>query len=245
MPVILTVDQGNSSTKIKVFSGSEGVEYACVVKVPDIDLFESLTHKYNVDCAAWSSVAHVDTRLVESLRLLLPSGLLLLTPDTDVPLEVEYASPHSLGADRVAAACGAAALYPHRSILIADAGTAITLDFVNENRFLGGNISAGVSLRLKALHEFTDALPLVSAIGDLPAYGIDTETALRCGAVRGAAAEINAAFALAKQCDKDALLLLTGGDADLLKPLLPIETISHPDLVSFGLISILKHNEYI
>lgn len=242
---ILTIDQGNTSVKAKVLMDSGEQLCAVSMPVPDIDTLATLVSAHSVECGAVCSVSHVDARLMETLRMMLPAGLLWLTADTPVPLAVRYATPRTLGADRVAAACGAAALYPGTSLLVADAGTALTLDLVEDAAFAGGNISAGVSMRLKALHAYTAALPEVSPSGPLPEFGTDTDTALRCGALRGAVAEIVAAFERVRRRAPHARLILTGGDAPLLLPLLPVETICHADLVSVGLISILKHNGYV
>lgn len=245
MAAILTIDQGNTNAKAKVLLDSG--EQLCAVSMPepDIDMISGMVSDHRVECGAVCSVSHVDARFMETLRMMLPGGLLWLTADTPVPLEVRYATPRTLGADRLAAACGAAALYPGSSLLVADAGTALTLDVVEDVAFVGGNISAGVTMRLKALHAYTAALPDVSPSGPLPEFGTDTDTALRCGAVRGAVAEIVAAFERVRLRTPDARLILTGGDAPLLLPLLPVETICHADLVSVGLISILKHNGYV
>lgn len=246
MASILTIDQGNSSIKAKVFADSGELLCSETMGEPDIEVFASMVTGHDVVCGAMCSVTHADVRFVETLRMMLPGGFMWLTHESSTPLTVRYGTPRTLGADRVAAACGAAALYPGTTLLIADAGTALTLDVVKADAaFEGGNISAGVSMRLKALHAYTAVLPEVSPCGPLPEFGTDTQTALRCGAVRGVAAEIADAFARLRLADPSARLILTGGDAGLLLPLLPERTISHPDLVSVGLISILKHNEYV
>ena len=246
MAAILTIDRGNTSIKAKVFTDSGRPLAAALMTEPDLDPLASMIADHGVRCAAICSVSHLDVRFAETLRMMLPGGLLWLTPDTDTPIRVSYATPRSLGADRVATACGAASLYPATPLLVADAGTALTLDVVEpQGVFAGGNISAGISMRLKALHSFTAALPLVEPQGDLPEFGTDTPMALRSGAVRGTAAEITGAFACLRRRYPDARLILTGGDAPLLSPLLPPETICQADLLPLGLISILKHNEYV
>lgn len=246
MSAILTIDKGNTATKVKVFSDSGRPLYAVTMAESDIDNIADIITQFSVTCGAICSVGRLDARLVESLRLLLPEGFMFFTCDSDVPIKVKYDTPRTLGADRVAAACGAVSLCPGVPLLIADAGTALTLDFTDaDGSFLGGNISAGISLRLKALHQYTEALPEVSPVGSLPEFGHDTPSALRCGALRGVAAEIIAAYNVALSKNPAAKLILTGGDAPLLSQILPSDTICHPDLVSLGLISILKYNEYI
>ena len=287
MPVILTIDQGNTRTKVEVFTDpASGAVYSAVMEEPDLERLDAIITEYGVTVGAMCSIKHVDPRLAETLRRMLPGGLLLLTHETPVPVRVDYDTPTTLGPDRVAALCGAASLYPGRDLLVVDAGTAITLDLLAGSpctavfggeapeaatpAFLGGNISAGVSLRLKALHEHTASLPQVPADGPLPPIGRDTATALRCGAIHGAAREILGTLADARaHWGRPFTLLLTGGDAPLLLPLLsdsstlpsrderatvfggkaPEQRAASveysPDLIPAGLISILKHNDYI
>lgn len=245
MSAILLIDKGNTATKAFVCTPSGERLHDVLIREGQDDKLLSLAEIYDVSCGAVCNVARQDVRLLETLRRLLPGGLLVLTPDTPLPLTVRYASPRTLGADRMAAACGAASLFPERTLLIADAGTALTLDVVKDGAFCGGNICAGVRLRLQALHEHTAALPLVEADGPVPEFGYDTVTALRSGAVRGVAADILSGIDVLRDADPAAMLLLTGGDMKLLAPLLPTETICRSGLVPLGLLSILKHNEYI
>ena len=105
-------------------------------------------------------------------------------------------------------------------------------------------LSAGLKMRLRALHIFTGRLPQVEAAGRLPEIGDDTETALRCGAVRGIIAEIRDMAAIA---GPEAQILLTGGDSLLLYENLDTSmqrrTAVVPDLVARGLLSIFRYNE--
>ncbi len=90
--------------------------------------------------------------------------MLEFTSQTPVPIHNAYHTPETLGRDRLAAAVGAAALYPGRNVLIVDFGTAVTIDLVTaDNTFRGGCISPGVNTRFRALHDYTARLPLCSA----------------------------------------------------------------------------------
>ena len=112
--------------------------------------------------------------------------------------------------------------------------------------FRAASISPGISLRFKALHEFTGALPLVEVSDEVPAFGYDTTTAIRSGVVNGVVEELKGSFAKAKQeygCKK---MVLTGGDAPYLMSQLAMNTtevVYHPDLVAEGLNRILRYNE--
>ena len=62
--------------------------------------------------------------------------------------------------------------FPGKDILVIDAGTCITYEFIDAaGRYHGGNISPGVQMRFRALHEFTGRLPLVLRGGTAPAVG--------------------------------------------------------------------------
>ncbi|MDE6679888.1 MAG: type III pantothenate kinase [Muribaculaceae bacterium] len=246
---ILTLDRGNTRLKASLFEGRTLVS-TIVIDSDDFSTLTSAVDFGSLHGAMWCSVGPAVDPILDRLRSLNGLRLVTLGPDTSLPFGVRYGSRATLGADRVAAAAGAVALWPGEQLIIADAGTALTIDIVCSGSqrpvFLGGNISPGVGMRLRSLHEYTARLPLVSPDGELPAWGVDTVTALRCGAVRGAVAEIMALRNLLETRTKTAVrIVLTGGDAPLLStvitdcPLCSLE----PELVAYGLLSIYEHTE--
>ena len=85
------------------------------------------------------------------------------SPALEVPLKIGYATPETLGFDRIAICVGAKSYYPGASLLVIDSGTCITYNYVSaEGVFLGGNISPGLEMRFNGLHRFTARLPLVT-----------------------------------------------------------------------------------
>lgn len=166
-----------------------------------------------------------------------------LETNTNIPLENVYHTPHTLGKDRVAAAVGAKSVYPNQDCIVIDAGTCITYELVNRHGvYLGGNISPGIDMRLRAMDEFTAALPLVQKQHPNTNRGYSTETALRNGAVWGATLEIEGFIqAFSKNLDTP-FVILTGGDAMLLASLLNTQATVLPNLVLIGLNKILNHN---
>lgn len=133
---------------------------------------------------------------------------------TPIPIVNSYKTPETLGMDRLAAVIAANELMPQRDLLVIDAGTCITYDFVDAaGNYRGGNISPGVSMRLKALHEFTDKLPLVDSKGENPSWGDTTETAIRAGVLHGASKEIEGyILQMKKKYPMTLSVFLTGGD---------------------------------
>lgn len=243
MQTVLTIDHGNSSVKMHLYrdgvlvssSREERAEMSAIREICDgIDDFGII----------YCAVGRTDDVFLEGLSWDYPGRTLVLDSSTPLPIGVRYGSRGTLGLDRLAAAVGAVSLYGGERMLVADAGTAMTLDIVgSDGTFLGGNISAGIGMRLRGLHEFTARLPEVTSYGPLPEYGVDTTTAMRCGAVDGALGEL-IWLAGRQECER---IVLTGGDAPLLEERLKKETnipvARHDDLVSTGLLRIYEYNE--
>lgn len=161
---------------------------------------------------------------------------------TPMPIKIDYRTPHTLGTDRMAAAIGAMAKAPGRDLLIIDAGTAITIDFVDKaGHFKGGNISPGVKMRLTALHKLTDRLPLVNKEGETPSLGYDTETAIRSGVILGICHEIEGYIAEIKGKYPEVLVFLTGGDEKTLNNNIKSRIFADRFLVAKGLNIILEN----
>lgn len=242
MQSILTIDQGNSRLKVSLYEDGQAVIRKNIDSLAENELKE-LTAGRHINGAVYSSVGKYANGVNEILSVT-AEKVLSLTPATDLPIGIEYGTRATLGNDRIAAVAGAMAMYPGERLLVADAGTALTLDLAEPGRgFIGGNISPGIRMRLKALHAYTARLPEVSAEGDTPITGTDTSTALRSGAVRGAAAEI----AVTAQQTGAERIIFTGGDGALLekyvKEITGIRSEVVSDLVERGLLRIYEYNE--
>ena len=147
--------------------------------------------------------------------------------------------PAGLGSDRVAADIGARSLCPGHTLLIVDAGTCLTFDVIGaDGKVLGGSISPGVNLRLKAMHEHTAALPLLDANGEHPVLGYDTPTAMRGGAVNGMRWEIEGYIRTIRAQYPDLHVFMTGGDRTGFSEDLQSIVTYDPLLVQKGLLAV-------
>ena len=236
----LTIDQGNSSAKTAVWHDDELVAtsvYPCLSKHE----IEAIVRQYGVTAAIYSSVAMIGDEVVNTLRDMLDGNVIVLSHLTPMPVTIDYSTPATLGRDRIASAVGAYVSYPRENVLVVDLGTAATYDVVTSDaHFIGGNIAPGVNMRLEALHNFTARLPIVDPQGTCPLWGIDTETAMRAGALNGIAGEI--AY-YRSRLPIGTKVVLTGGSAIMIKPLLDFEVDIEPHLVTKGLNCILRYNE--
>ncbi len=169
--------------------------------------------------------------------------LVELTAATPLPFRNGYATPETLGKDRLAAVAGALARFPGENCLVIDAGTCITYDVLTKDGlYMGGNISPGIGLRFRSLQAFTASLPLVERAEVDNPIGRSTVTAIRNGVQLGAIWEMEGMIAAMQQQWKDLNVLLTGGDADFFEKNLKTRIFAHSDLVLEGLNKILTHN---
>ena len=96
---------------------------------------------------------------------------------------------NTLGMDRLAAVVGANALLGS-NVLVVDAGTCITFDYLDKDkRYLGGSISPGFKIKYEALHNFTANLPLINGIDEVNLVGNNTKYSIRSGVINRTIAE--------------------------------------------------------
>ena len=207
----LIIDIGNTAAKVALFDGGEMVE-VLTESNQSLDCLEALCAKYPVEQGIVATVIDLSERVLAAL-VALPFPLLWLDSKTPLPVTNLYETPETLGYDRMAAVVGANEQYPRRDILVIDAGTCITYEFIDsKGQYHGGNISPGMQMRFKALHQFTGRLPLVDTNGRKLPMGRDTETAIRAGVLKGMEYEISGYIEAMKHKYPELLVFLTGGD---------------------------------
>ncbi len=237
----LIVDIGNTRAKLWLFEAGEPKAYACHRHF-DKALQEILATGKPERCA----VSTVGLPFADVSETLSPYGIkaLEIKGSTPTSLQMAYQTPHTLGADRLAAAVGAWELRPETPLLVVDAGTCVTFDFVDaEGSYHGGNISLGASARLAAMHALTARLPLVSKEGEVPLLGCDTPTAIRSGVINALRYELRGYINDLKTKHPRLHTVLTGGDAELLSTGLTEEHTIDQDLVARGINCILLYND--
>ena len=207
----LIIDIGNTAAKVALFDGGEMVE-VLTESNQSLDCLEALCVKYPVEQGIVATVIDLSERVLAAL-VALPFPLLWLDSKTPLPVTNLYETPETLGYDRMAAVVGANEQYPRRDILVIDAGTCITYEFIDsKGQYHGGNISPGMQMRFKALNQFTGRLPLIDSNGRKLPMGRDTETAIRAGVLKGMEYEISGYIESMKHKYPELLVFLTGGD---------------------------------
>lgn len=234
----LVVDYGNTAAKVGIFDNGNLLEKFVFQSSDELKRFLRETNAMNFIISSVSYDAEeVSGWLTKAERkFVLRSGLPL-------PISIRYATPATLGVDRLAGVCGAQQMCPQKNCLVIDAGTCITYDFIDqEGNFLGGGISPGLSMRFQAVHTFTKRLPLVNPAEGVPLIGDSTEKCIQSGVVNGVIEELNGIIRRYQEKFEDLRVILCGGDVHFFENKLKASIFAVPELVLSGLNSILIYN---
>lgn len=224
IPSVLACDVGNTSIHIAAVRGEQ------VSEVRNFRIGE-LSGLGEVLAAMWDDMSGVKKLVACSVN---PAGLkaleaaaqdsirqpvLVVGRDLPLPIDTDLPNPDGVGVDRL---CAAVAAFDRLGVacVVADFGTAITIDCVNEQGvFVGGAILPGLSMGAESLRQRTAQLPRVELAVPDWTFGKDTREAIVGGLVygaRGALRELVEAYATA--LGHWPLVVITGGDARLICP---------------------------
>jgi type III pantothenate kinase len=240
---LLAINVGNSRTAIAAFAAGEMLE---VIRVPNDrpdELATALRQKwgrlgiYDQPAIVGASVNPAVVPVVEEAVMnVADKAVVWVGKQIDLPINVLTDSPNQTGVDRIVT-MAAAFEQLGKACVVVDAGTAVTVGCCNDNGdFLGGAIAPGAAMQLKALHEYTAALPSVSLAVPTGSVGTSTEQAMLQGVyhgIRGMIKEFVESYAT--ELGSWPEVIATGGDAEtLFKDWELIHAIS-PDLTMYGI----------
>ena len=210
----IVLDVGNTTVKAGFFD--EAGQLTAVRRAPDAADLRAEIASFDPARALVASVDAPAAAVAEAAGLS-PDTTVLYSPDTPLPIRLAYATPRTLGADRVAAAVGAAHRWPGHAVLMLDAGTCLKCDWLTpDGTFAGGSISPGLRMRYRALYEQTGRLPLVEpgAPDQMPEWPGESTAACICAGVEiGLMSEALAFVEWGEARWPGARVVLSGGDA--------------------------------
>lgn len=214
--MVLTIDVGNTRIKAAVFEGSTVLENFVFEKKELEKKIENILKKFqNCSDLVVASVGNVEKQSFLAFENQL--NVHFLTYEDVFPFINRYATPKTLGIDRMVLASGATLQFPKQNRLVIDAGTCITYDFIDEfDNYLGGAISPGLRLRYETLHNYTARLPLLALEEPESYIGNTTAEAIHSGVVNGFVYEIDGFIDEYRANFSNFIIILTGGDTDFL-----------------------------
>ena len=214
--MILTIDVGNTRIKCAVFEQNSIIELIVLSNDNCVENIKNVLKKYpEISNLIVSSVGKISKSDFLSLEKTIKVDF--ITNETPLPFTNLYATPKTLGIDRMVLAAGAVLKFPQQNRLIIDAGTCITYDYINcENQYLGGAISPGFRLRYQSLNNYTAKLPLLTLENQIEFIGNSTEQSIHSGVVNGLINEVNGFIEKFESQNSNFIIILTGGDADFL-----------------------------
>tara|TARA_R110002049_G_scaffold4377_15_gene30598 strand:- start:6977 stop:7705 length:729 start_codon:yes stop_codon:yes gene_type:complete len=237
----LTIDIGNTRVKSAVFEGDKLVELYVFDKKKIISEIKKIFKKNTISSAIMSNVATISEKKMLQLKKIV--NFQVVSSTSKVPFTNLYKTPKTLGVDRIALVAGAVKQFPNKNVLIIDAGTCITFDFVNDKAaYLGGAISPGINMRYKALNKFTANLPLIEILELDNFIGKNTEESIISGVLNGVTKEISGVIEEYQQKYTDLTVVLTGGDTKFLSKQLKSSIFANQNFLLQGLNEILKFN---
>jgi type III pantothenate kinase len=247
---IVAIDVGNTNIAIGLFldgnerfvrsiPGSEREELTnCLTSAwQQVPILETSKEKKRDGHIVVSSVKPEWTEVIrEIVETGLDEEIHIIGQDVPLPMSVWIDEPDKVGVDRVVAAAAAYAIVED-AVVVADLGTAVTIDLVNENGvFQGGVICPGFEISAKTLKENTAQLPMVDVTRPAEPYGKNTADAINCGlyySIIGTLEEVIRRYA--EKIGRWPRTVITGSGADIIKEDCPFIDNYVPDLVVKGI----------
>lgn len=237
----LVIDLGNTYHKVAVVENDKIIELNRY-EILTLNILDRLHKQYYFQKAIISSVIKEDTEIIHWLSNHLP--FIQMNTQLKFPFSINYKNTNTLGTDRIAASVGARKLIPTGNLLVIQAGSCITFDFIDDkNIYHGGSISPGILMRLKALNLFTGKLPDVDFEPIDNFIGNSTNNSILAGVTCGIASEIDGMIERYQQKFEFLTVILTGGAIKYFDKWLKNSNFANPNLVIEGLNTILNIND--
>jgi type III pantothenate kinase len=255
---IIAVDIGNTNIDIGLFlngkeefirsipGGSRAKLTNCLKSAWEkIPVLESSKENKRDGVIVVSSVKPAWTNVIKEIaQTSFEEEILVIRKDIPLPMQLWVDEPDMVGTDRVISAAAAYDVVGD-AVVVADFGTAVTIDLVDQNGiFLGGVICPGFEISAKALRDYTAQLPNIKITKPKAPYGKNTVDAINCGlyySIVGALQEIIRRYA--EKFGKWPQTIITGSGAKVIAS--DCEFIDNyvPNLVVKGIV--LAYNKYL
>ena len=228
--MLLAVDVGNTQTHIGVFKQAELIhewrastnplstadELALMFR--DFLSLADLSFSRQISGVAICSVVPRSTQELRAMTLdHFGYPALIVEAGVKTGIAVVTDNPKEVGADRIANAVAAHAIFEGQAVVVVDFGTAITVDAVSaKGEYLGGAIAPGIDTSATALFQATAQIRRVELVPPPAAIGRSTVTSVQSGIIYGTAALVDGLVErVSKELGGDARVVATGGLATI------------------------------
>ncbi|MEO9512576.1 MAG: type III pantothenate kinase [Flavobacteriaceae bacterium] len=239
----LVIDIGNTRVKYAVFENGSNIYFQSSESGLFLSKVKELFEIYpKIDNALIASVGALTGKEQDVVSLF--CRVHVLGHNSKVPFKNSYATPQTLGMDRVALATAAFYHNPRGNTLVIDIGTCITYDMVNNaGEYIGGAISPGIQMRYTAMHEQTAGLPLLKPQEILDFIGNSTKTSMHSGVINGVLQEMDGIIGQYHNRFQDLTVILTGGDSHFFAKRLKNTIFANSKFLLEGLNYLLEYNK--
>ena len=237
----LVLDRGNTNVKLALFHNDKMIDHY-IFSDFSLNLLNDIYIKYpNIKYLCLSNTGNSINQIhkfcqAENIKYL------ELNHKCSLPICINYTTPSTLGSDRIALCIGAHINYPGNKLII-DLGTCLTYDIMLKNKYLGGQISPGINMRLQSLHGGTANLPKLTFAEVSNDVGQTTSQSMLVGIYDSILFEIEGVIQKYKSRYPNVQVILTGGDSNILKEKIKNINFINPYLLMEGLNYIIASNE--
>lgn len=255
---VIAIDIGNTNITvglflngqeqfIKVIPGGSADKLAKILKSAHnkIPFAKSSKEKKRDGVIVVSSVKAEWTKKVQQIaRQQLEERILVIGKDIPLPIKLAVDEPDKVGTDRVVSAAAAYDVVKD-AVVVADFGTAVTIDVVNaKGVFLGGVICPGFEPAAKSLKNDTANLPKIKVTKPVNPYGRNTREAITCGLYYSAIGTLEEVVRrYAEKLGRWPQTVITGGAAKVIKDDCEFVDSFVPNLVVKGIV--LAYKKYV
>jgi len=240
----LIIDVGNSWVKMAVYNGSQILHHKSMQQEDLKREVQKVIRAYpKISHSILAAVTPVANEIIDILKK--NSEAHILHSASRFPFKNKYGTPDTLGLDRIALVAAATEAYPNTNVLIIDAGSCITYDFLNaRGEYMGGAISPGIAMRYKALNTFTATLPDLEKTDTVELVGNSTDTSIHSGIINGVISEVDGMIESYRSKYRKVTAILTGGDGQFLSKRLKNTIFAHSNFLLEGLNYLLELNKH-
>jgi type III pantothenate kinase len=254
--MLIAIDIGNTRIKTGVLQNNLLTGFFSFTGMDEVLPFIKNNKDYNF---AISSVVPDKTKIIsEEINKISGKTPFIISGKIKTNLKVDYATPETLGTDRLCSAEGAFYLFKSSKnysnyskdtfIISLDLGTASTINIIEyPGNFIGGLISPGIKMMFESLKQRTAQLPHLDASHFISTVGNDTNSSIASGVITSAVGMIEKTINDLKKekLAKKVFVYLTGGSAESILPYLNFNFVYEEGLVLYGINALWQLNNKI